>query len=301
MLSWCGAAGLGPQRRRAALSGPRNGGDAATTGPDRPTWQWRHRHGVGFWSSPGLAAAGFLAAFSSRLGGVSPAPYATLNLGTGTGDDPGRVAENTRRFAGAAGFDAGALARVRQVHGARVVLAQGPGDLGEADGLVTARGGVGLGVLVADCLAVYLVDPVRRTAGLCHAGWRGTVADVAGATVRALAEAFGSRPTDVWALLSPGIGPCCYEVGPEVVEALRGAAPWAQAALAPPAAPPPPRPGTGARLDLPLANLLRLRDAGVPPEHVGLERLCTSCHPQVLFSHRRDRGRTGRMLAVLAV
>jgi len=257
-------------------------------------WVWLPdgADGVALWRVATLEAAGAHAVFSARGGGCSPPPWESLNLGLAVGDDPDRVAENRRRFARAAGFSPDAAATAHQVHGAAVAVVIRPGAAGPADGLCTECPGVVLTIGAADCAVVYLVDTARRAVGLCHAGWRGTAADVVGRTVAAMAEAHGSRPEDLVAAISPSIGPCCYEVDEPVIRALRDAAPWADDVL---------RPGLAghARLDLAGANRRRLRDAGVPPGSIHAAGVCTACHAEQLYSHRRDRGRTGRMQAAL--
>lgn len=263
--------------------------DAAGPG----TWEWRSAAGgTRFWGVRALEALGWAAAFSSRLGGCSPEPWTGLNLGLGVGDDPARVGENRRRWAAAAGFNPAAVSVLDQVHGTRVVRVDGPGAAGAADGQCTDQVGVVLAVGVADCAAIYLVDARRGVAALCHAGWRGLVADIPGSALRAMGEEFGSRAADVVAAVSPCIGPCCYEVDGPVIEALRAAAPWAEEVLAPT------HPGH-ARLDLGATARRRLIAAGIPPGRIALAGLCTACEEGRLFSHRRDRGRTGRMQAVL--
>jgi polyphenol oxidase len=202
---------------------------------------------------------GATALFTTRLGGVSEGPYASLNVGLLTDDDPERVAANRERVRAHVG--ARRLAQGRQVHGTRVVV---DGEGGEdADGQVTTRPGVAAIVLVADCLPVALVGP--DAAGVVHAGWRGLAAGVLEAGVAALGEG------PVAAAIGPGIGPCCYEVGDDVRAVF----------------------GTGERtLDLKAQARARLQAAGVTEIHdCGL---CTACDPQRFFSHRRDNGVTGR-------
>jgi YfiH family protein len=202
---------------------------------------------------------GATALFTTRLGGVSEGPYASLNVGLLTDDDPERVAANRERVRAHVG--ARRLAQGRQVHGTRVVV---DGEGGEdADGQVTTRPGVAAIVLVADCLPVALVGP--DAAGVVHAGWRGLAAGVLEAGVAALGEG------PVAAAIGPGIGPCCYEVGDDVRAVF----------------------GTGEHtLDLKAQARARLQAAGVTEIHdCGL---CTACDPQRFFSHRRDNGVTGR-------
>ena len=256
-------------------------------------WSWRCSPcGVGLWRVYPLEASGAGAVFSSRLGGVSDAPYTSLNLGAAVGDAPEAVAENRRRFAQAAGFAAEAAARATQVHGCSVLAVSTPGEAGRGDALCTDVPDVVLCVGVADCAAIYLHDPVQQAVALCHAGWRGTVADVVGRTVSELRRLYGCRPRDLSAAVSPCAGPCCYQVDAPVIEGLGAAAPWAHEVLRPDG------PGR-ARLDLAEANRRRLLDAGLDAHRIHVCTICTICDPDRLFSHRRDAGRTGRMQAAL--
>ena len=200
---------------------------------------------------------GATALFTTRHGGVSEGPFASLNLGLWTEDEPERVRANRERVRGHAGAER--LAQGRQVHGTRVVVdAEG---IEEADGQITTARGVAAMVLVADCLPVALVGP--EAAGMVHAGWRGLAAGVLEAGV----DATGA----VAAAIGPGIGPCCYEVGDDV-RAVFGT--------------------TGPTLDLKAIARARLEQAGVREIHdCGL---CTACDAERFFSHRRDRGVTGR-------
>lgn len=202
---------------------------------------------------------GATALFTTRRGGVSEGPYASLNVGLATQDDPQRVAVNRERVRGHAG--AARLAQGRQVHGTHVVVDGEGGE--EADGQVTTQRGVAAIVLVADCLPVALAGP--DAAGVVHAGWRG----LAGGVLEAGVAALGAGP--VAAAIGPGIGPCCYEVGDDV-----------RAVFA----------SSERTLDLKAVARARLEAAGVREIHdCGL---CTACDPQRFFSHRRDRGITGR-------
>ena len=222
-----------------------------------PVWTWQDGH---------LAAAHGRAQvrFTSRRGGVSAAPYDTLNLGRWTDDDPAAVAENLARVTRSAGVER--LAQPHQVHGTAVVAAPEAGAFPEADGVHTAEPGVGCLVLTADCLPVALAAPGGRAVAMVHAGWKG----LAGGVLEEGARALGGDVAA--AFVGPGAGPCCYEVGPEVHA----------------------RFGTSGRtLDLKGIAARRLRDAGVPEVHDA--GLCTMCDPERrFFSHRRDRGLTGR-------
>jgi len=171
-----------------------------------------------------LFEADFVHGFTTRAGGVSAPPFDTLNLGGKWGDDPARVVENRRRLAGAV---PGRCYVARQVHGpaiVRVRAGEGAEAIArvEADGLVSDAVGVSLGVFVADCIPALIADPRTGAFASVHAGWRGTVAGVLPAAVRALATEFGARPGDLRIALGPAIGPCCFEVGEEVVATLLG-------------------------------------------------------------------------------
>jgi polyphenol oxidase len=215
------------------------------------------------------------AVFTTRLGGVSDGPYSELNLGILTADDPTLVRKNRAVLAAALGRDQGKFAIGRQVHGSSVHVNDEPGGaLIEADAQLTTNTGVTALVLVADCVPVVLAT--QGAVAAVHCGWRGTAAGIVNTALDALRER-GDGET-VAAAIGPGIGPCCYEVGEEVCAAfeergLDGAF-------------------DGRHLDLGRAIRLELERGGV--EAVTTVDLCTSCNPDLFFSHRRDGGVTGR-------
>jgi YfiH family protein len=228
------------------------------------------------WDEPGYAVA-----FTTRVGGVSEAPYDSLNLTVGTGDEGGRVDENRRLACAHAGVPAATLAFNRQVHSTTVRCARA-GERGEpGDGLWTDEPGLSMLAMSADCLPIAVV----RTGGtpalaVLHAGWRGLAEGVVAAGVSVLRDESGDAP-GLAAIVGPAIGPCCYEVGPDVSSLF-------DADLT-----------RGGKLDLWSAAERALRAAGV--ERVERVDLCTSCHPELFFSHRRDgraRGAQGVLGAV---
>jgi YfiH family protein len=183
----------------------------------------------------------------------------------------------------------------RQVHGATCLVADArpPGEIGEADALITTHSNAPLAVFTADCLAVVVAEPERGVLAVAHAGWRGTVGGILGRLVRTLAERFAVQPARLRAAIGPSIGPCCYEVDEPVVGPLRAAFPgdwgrWVAAA------------GTSGKwwLDLWRANTDQLVAAGMNASAIANPRLCTACRRDLFFSYRKE-GRTGR-LAVLA-
>ncbi len=243
-------------------------------------------------------------AVSARSGGVSAAPYDSMNLALHVGDDAADVVENRRRFLGMLGLDFERLTTPEQIHGDHIVRVgeaeAGRGRLSYADAipatdaLMTDVPGVPLMLCFADCTPVLLFDPVHRAAAIAHGGWKGTVRSIAAKTVRAMAEAFGTRPEDCLAGIGPAIGPCCYAVGGEVAEEFRSAFPqFAEQILSE-------ENGT-IRLDLWKANRLQLEDAGLLAEHIDVAGACTSCHARTFFSYRAEGPTTGRIAAVMAI
>ena len=246
---------------------------------------------------------GVQAFFTGRTGGVSPRWDGGLNWSYSVGDEPGHVRENRRLTLALMGLKPHQAVMAGLVHGSRVVAVtgkeegEGPDEVRlvpDCDALITDRPGVALIITAADCVPVFLYDPVRRAAAAVHAGWRSTVAGICAQTVRAMAQQYGCRPTDIHAAVGPSIGPCCYEVDAVVIEPLRayyGVA--AEAALRPGAAP------GKAMLDLWEANRQDLLRAGVTG--VEIAAACTSCGTGRLFSHRAERGAAGRGAAVIAL
>ena len=224
-----------------------------------------------------VALPGARVAFSTRNGGVSDGPYRSLNLGILTDDDPARVTDNRRRLAGSVGLAPEAVAMVWQVHGAELAEWSEPprrggyavpgATLQQADGHLTDLAGVGLLILGADCLPVALAG--RGRVAMLHCGWRGLAA---GIVERAVAR-FAEPPA---AAIGPGIGRCCYEVGSEVLAAFEDLGGVAN----------------GRMLDLPAVARALLEASGV--SRIEEVDVCTSCRPDLFFSHRRDRGVTGR-------
>jgi len=232
-------------------------------------------------------------AFFTRLGGVSTGPFGSLNVGGTVGDDPSHVDENLRRVLGALRWQASRVVSGFQVHGERIhrVEAKDAGRVIPAtDALVSDVPGLLLLGRYADCVPVALWDPVRQVVGLAHAGWRGSVRRIAAKTVAAMAELFGSHPQDLRAAIGPSIGPCCFEVGDEVLQAFDDAFPGNAADVID-------RPGH--RVDLWRANASQLAQSGV--QKVDVAELCTSCQVDRFYSHRREHGATGRFAVVIGI
>jgi polyphenol oxidase len=273
-----------------------------------------HDHGAdgagrGGWQLPlllsNLVVAPFAHGFSTRAGGTSPPPFDSLNLGAKWGDAAATVAENRRRRASAVGV-AGPIYVARQVHGAAVVVVRAGDDPAaiaatEADALCSGDVDVALGVFVADCVPALIVDPRSGAVAAAHAGWRGTVAGVLPAAVRALADRFGARPGDLRVALGPSIGRCCFEVGADVVAEFASALAGARAPDADAGAVHPSPRGVPDKwhVDLRLANRLLLERAGVAPDAIDASADCTHCDGARFYSYRRDRDRTGQQMGVV--
>jgi hypothetical protein len=206
------------------------------------------------------------------------------------------VAENRRRVRLAAG--AGEILFATQVHGAAsAVVAAGarPSAVAKltADALMTASAGVALGVYVADCVPALVADARTGACAAVHAGWRGTVAGVLPAALDRMMAELGARAADLRIAIGPSIGPCCFEVGPEVVAAVEAAFPGARAAGA--IIERAPRP----HVDLWLLNRMAAESRGVAPASIDVAALCTSCDRARFFSYRRDHGQTGQLAAFI--
>ena len=227
---------------------------------------------------------GFTHGFPERHGGVSTGLRSSLNLGRRWGDDSDNVDKNRKLLAAEAGYDPAQLVATRHVHGTNVYRVGEPlEDDAEFDGLVCNTPGPILGAFAADCIPMLFADPVARVAGAAHAGWRGTVAGIATNVLGRMQE-LGSQPENVRVALGPSIGPCCFEVGPEVVDEFR-----AELGDVPGLVVKGPRKD---HLDLRVAMRTILERAGVKPETIDDRPPCTKCESDRFFSYRRD-GREG--------
>lgn len=257
---------------------------------------------------------GLTVGFTTRQGGFSMAPRDSLNTALHVGDDPADVVSNRRRTAETLGWDFAAWTCAEQVHGkrVRVVTAEDRGSgresresaIQDTDALVTNEPDLLLVMYFADCVPLYFFDPETGALGLAHAGWKGTVADIAGETVRTMAALFGTRPEHLFAAIGPSIGSCCYEVDEPVmkhvrplVEELRNAS---GEGLESRVNPPFIERGNGhASLDLKEINREIMIKAGILPSRIEMSSWCTGCRTDLFFSHRMENGTTGRMMSWL--
>lgn len=260
-------------------------------------------NGLIYDTADGLSAAGGVRhAFTTRCGGVSPAPFDSLNFFERNGDTPENVFANYRLLGEAAGLDLSRAVGNRQVHGDAVKLIRET-DAGrlaygarpyDADALLTDVPNLPLVAFSADCCTVLLCDPVRRCVGAVHAGWKGTALGVARRAVEGMTDAYGSDPADIRAALGPSIGACCFETDGDVPEAiLDGFGGGAERFME--------RRGNKFHVDLKGLNRAWLLRAGLGENHIETHPDCTACRLDRYWSHRKLGARRGGQIAVIAL
>jgi YfiH family protein len=245
------------------------------------------------------------AGFSTRLGGRSHPPFESLNCGLHVGDRPIDVVQNRNRLILLQGFSFEQWTCANQVHGSRLhhvgVQDRGKGNasldtaIPDVDGLYTSHRNIFLASFYADCVPLFFVDPVQRVIGIAHAGWKGTVSHIGRKMIQHWQEEFSSRLSDIQVAIGPAIGGCCYEVDDAVMDHIK---PFAEHL------------STEAftsnhngkyQLDLKQINHDLIKKAGIPSENIEVSRWCTSCRSDLFFSHRKEKGKTGRMTAFIAI
>ena len=248
----------------------------------------------------------FYHGFSTRLGGVSKGIYSSMNLSFTRGDEEKAVLENYRRIADAIGFSVEGIVcsdQTHTVHIRQVTEAdKGKGvlqkkDYTDIDGLITNVPGITLTTFYADCVPLFFLDPVNKAAGLAHSGWRGTVGRIGEKMVKAMKDAFGSEPENLYAGIGPSICQDCYEVSADVADRFREEFQGYEedAGLLYKT-----KPGKY-QLNLWKANEIVLTEAGILREHISFPGICTCCNPEFLFSHRASQGKRGNLCAFLGV
>ena len=262
------------------------------------------REGVPFLVFPGLdETEAVIHGFSTRMGGVSEGMFSSMNLSFARGDEEGRVRENFARLGRAMGLDCRNLVFSDQTHTSNVRVVteadRGKGfvrekDYRDVDGLVTNVPGLVLAAFYADCVPLFLVDPVHRAVGLSQSGWKGTVGKIGKRTVELMKEQYGTRPEDLTAAIGPSLCQDCYEVSEDVIGQFQEAFEetyWKEIFYE--------KPDGKYQLNLWRANELIFREAGLLPERILTTDLCTCCNAKLLFSHRASKGKRGNLGAFL--
>jgi len=236
--------------------------------------------------------------FTTRHEGVSRPPYNSLNLGTNTLDQQFNIEGNRSLLASAFGVNQDALVTLRQVHGNDILVIDEPNEdyshflSLESDAIITNQPNLIIGVCVADCVPILLCDPEKRVIAAVHAGWQGTAGKLVSKTVEGMKSEFGCNPKKIMAAIGPSIGKCCYEVDTPVKQAfVKGGIVWDSCAEPS---------GEGKwQLDMVAANLDLLLLAGVETDAINVSGACVSCHRELFFSYRRDKGETGRQMGFI--
>ena len=247
----------------------------------------------------------FLHGFSTRLGGVSKEHLYSMNLSFARGDREENVRENFQRIAHAVGFQAEKMVFTHQTHttNVRKVTEEDWGkgfskerDYSDVDGLITNVPQTVLTTFYADCVPIYLVDPVKKAIGLCHSGWRGTVGRISQVTIARMQKEYDSDPKDILAAVGPSICQNCYEVSGDVIEQFQGSfyeKYWKELFYQ--------KENGKYQLNLWKANEILLEEAGITKEHISVTDICTCCNPQLLYSHRASKGQRGNLAAFLMI
>ena len=256
----------------------------------------KEKNGVVWYEFEHMAKTGLVNhCFSTRIGGISKAPYDTMNLAYHMGDEKEAVNENFKRISAAVGFDSEKMAMTKQIHKAEVQTLSIDDQVDSGmDGLITTAAGLTLVSYYADCVPLLFLDPTKGVVANTHAGWRGTSLNIAQSTVDKMVSEFGSQREDILV----GIGPCismdCFEVGAEVVDIFKRNLPQLGSHIKK-------KNSEKWHFDLTAMNRQLLMEAGILPKNIEVANLCTFSDPEHFFSHRRDNTARGNMVAMIAL
>ncbi|HPC36409.1 MAG TPA: peptidoglycan editing factor PgeF [Candidatus Marinimicrobia bacterium] len=226
-------------------------------------------------------------AFSTRNGGVSNGPFRSLNLGIADGDTLKNILINRKRFYNTLNFAPSDIAQAEQVHSNRVAVVESNGPYPNCDALITNQVNLYLSIKTADCAAILLYDPRHQVIAAIHAGWRGTAEGIIANTINTMQARFQTNPGELIAAIGPALHVCCYKVKNNVAKKFSGSEIIQREG--------------NLYLDLILAITNRLNAVGVQLDKISDSGYCTACQPDKFYSHRRDEGVTGRMLAVIGI
>jgi len=260
-------------------------------------------HGLIYYTIPAFDKSGLVKhGFSSRIGGVSTGQCRSLNLSYKRDDSPANVRENFKRLCKALDIQPEQMVLSDQVHKDRIMAVDGrhrgmgiirQSEIHEVDGLVTNIPGIALVTYYADCVPLFFLDPAHKAIGLSHSGWRGTIAKIGQKTLKTMHSLYGTKADDCLVGIGPSIGPCCFEVDSPVAEEFVHAWPEFQGKIVKYCS------NGKFTVDLWEANRIQLIELGVPESNITAASLCTACNTDMFFSHRKEKGKTGSMAAVL--
>lgn len=263
-------------------------------------FSYKECKGAGYFTIDEFENYGIRTCFSTRIGGISPIPYNSLNLGYKSGDLKENIDSNFDMLCSSAGFKKEDLVLSDQVHGNRCRIVgesdRGKGiirksDIIAVDALITNSINTAPCIFTADCVPVFIYDRAKNAAALCHAGWRGIVSGVIGKTIDTMEKNYGSRPEDLIAAVGPSIGPCCFNVGFEVVEEFKNVFSDCKSIII--------NANGNYRINLWSAAYCQLKFAGLDSGSIISSDLCTSCSSNLFYSYRRDGSSTGRMVSII--
>lgn len=226
--------------------------------------------------------------FSTRVGGVSLPPFNTLNLGLHTGDDPKAVQQNRALFFNALGIRKQNVVFPEQVHSDTIRFVDTPGIVPHCDALITNRTNLFLSIQTADCFPVFVYDPVQKAVGIIHSGWRGTVKNIVGQTIRQFKARFHSEPERLLVAVGPGVQQSCYQID-------EATAKYFHPKFLKPDGP------EHFKLNLQGAIIEQIRDEGVPNANIEIDTDCTHCRSDLYYSYRRDGKQSGRMMGIIGI
>lgn len=269
---------------------------------DRCGFQHEEKLGLEYYTIPSFNETGLVKhMFTTRIGGFSKSPYNTLNLGLKTGDTREDVIKNFEKVASLLEATMEDIVLSHQTHDTQIRVVEShdkgkgivlPRDYEGIDGLVTDVPKIPLFTFFADCVPIFFLDKSKKVIGLAHGGWKGTVNKIAANMVDSMRENYNSRPEDILVAIGPSIGPCCYEVGENVIEKFNENFTKVDKLVKPI--------GSGKwMLNLWEANKVALEEKGVLCRNITLSNLCTSCNTDKFFSYRKEKGNTGRMAGVM--
>lgn len=251
------------------------------------------KNGLRYYQFKSLRNSGIFHAIFTRLGGVSPAPWDSLNTGGTVGDDQTHVDTNLDLILNETGVNKENLRQVRQIHSSKVLIAgKSREGLFQGDAIVADQEGIYLLMRFADCVPILFLDPVNDAIGIAHAGWKGTVREVSIEVVRTMETQYHSKPENLIVGIGPSIGPDHYLIKDDVLNEVRNTFPdnWSEMIITTP---------DGVKLDLWKANEHSLRKVGV--KNIEQASICTACNTQEWYSHRAEAGKTGRFAAVIGI